>query len=53
MAKTKERIIPPAKKVVGGAAHKLPKSRSSEDARILAEKSVAKRQGARRPSKKP
>jgi hypothetical protein len=40
MAKTRERIIPPAPKVVGKAAGKLPKSRSSEDARIVAEASV-------------
>jgi hypothetical protein len=44
MAKTKERIIPPTKKVVAKAAEKLPKSRSPEDARIMAEASVAKRQ---------
>jgi hypothetical protein len=49
MAKTKERIKPPDPKLVKKVAKKLPTSRSSEDARILAEASVAKRQGAKRP----
>jgi hypothetical protein len=53
MAKSKERIVPPPKKVVTKAATKLPRSRSDEDARILAEASVAKRQHAKRPAKKP
>ncbi len=47
MAKTKEQIIPPARKVVRPAARKLPESHNPEDARILAEVSVAKRQKVR------
>jgi hypothetical protein len=47
MARTKERIVPPSK-----AGKGLQKTGSSEDARILAELSVAKRQRVK-PRKKP
>jgi hypothetical protein len=47
MAK-KEVIVPPARKVVSKAAKDLPKG-GSRDGRIVAESSVAKREGATRP----
>ena len=46
MAKSKERIRPPTKRALSDAGKKLPKG-SPADGRVLADESVARKQGVK------
>lgn len=48
MAKSKERIIPPSKKDTSSGS-KLLRAGNPAGGRVMADKSVAKKQGAKRP----